>query len=134
MHVEEDDWNHIHNARAAKALSDAGVKVNNGAHGQLEGLGVHWEMWMMVQGGMSPMEALRVSTINGADYIGMGRDLGSITTGKLADLVILEKNPLDNIQNSESVVKVMLNGRLYDTTTLNEIVTGNRKRQPFWWQ
>ncbi len=134
MKVEEDDWNFIQNASAAKDLSDAGVKVNNGAHGQLEGLGVHWEMWMMVQGGMSPMEALQVSTINGADYIGMGKDLGSIAEGKLADLVILEKNPLDDIQNSESVVKVMLNGRLYDATTLNEIVTGNRKRQPFWWQ
>ena len=134
MKVEEDDWNHIQNARAAKDLSDAGVKVNNGAHGQLEGLGVHWEMWMMVQGGMSPMEALRVSTINGADYIGMIKDLGSIEPGKLADLAILEKNPLDDIQNSESVIKVMLNGRLYDAGTLNEIVTGNRKRQPFWWQ
>lgn len=134
MKVEEDDWNHIENAKAAKALSDAGVKVNNGAHGQLQGMGVHWEMWMMAQGGMSPMEALKASTINGAEYLGMGDDLGSIEQGKLADLVILGKNPLKNIQNSDSVEMVMINGRLYDAATMNEVVTGNAKRKPLWWE
>ena len=134
MKVEEDDWNHIENAKAAKALSDAGVKVNNGAHGQLQGMGLHWEMWMMAQGGMSPMEALKASTINGAEYLGMGDDLGSIEQGKLADLVILGKNPLKNIQNSDSVEMVMINGRLYDAATMNEVVTGNAKRKPLWWE
>ena len=134
MKVEEDDWNHIENAKAAKALSDAGVKVNNGAHGQLEGLGVHWEMWMIAQGGMSPIEALRASTMNGAEYLGMGDDLGSLEAGKLADLVILGKNPLDDIKNSDSVEMVMLNGRLYDAKTMNEMVTGNSKRLPHWWE
>lgn len=134
MKVEEDDWNHIENAKAAKALSDAGVKVNNGAHGQLEGLGVHWEMWMLAQGGMTPLEALRASTLNGAEYLGMSDDLGSIEAGKLADLVILDKNPLDDIQNSDSVQRVMINGRLYDARTMNEIVTGNAKRLPHWWE
>ena len=134
MKVEEDEWNHIENAKAAKALSDAGVKVNNGAHGQLQGMGVHWEMWMMAQGGMSPMEALKASTINGAEYLGMGDDLGSIEQGKLADLVILGKNPLKNIQNSDSVEMVMINGRLYDAATMNEVVTGNAKRKPLWWE
>tara|TARA_B100001105_G_scaffold179203_1_gene144590 strand:- start:207 stop:2063 length:1857 start_codon:yes stop_codon:yes gene_type:complete len=134
MKVEEDDWNHIENAKAAKALSDAGVKVNNGAHGQLEGLGVHWEMWMLAQGGMSPIEALRASTMNGAEYLGMGDDLGSLEAGKLADLVILGENPLDDIKNSDSVEMVMLNGRLYDAKTMNEMVTGNSKRLPHWWE
>lgn len=133
MKVEEDDWNHIENAKAAKALSDAGVKVNNGAHGQLEGLGVHWEMWMLAQGGMSPMEALRASTLNGAEYLGMGDDLGSLEAGKLADLVILGKNPLEDIENSDSVEMVMINGRLYDAATMNETVTGKTKRLPHWW-
>ena len=134
MKVEEEDWNHIENAKAAKALSDAGVKVNNGAHGQLEGLGVHWEMWMLAQGGMSPMEALKASTLNGAEYLGMGDDLGSLEAGKLADLVILGENPLDDIKNSDSVEMVMLNGRLYDAKTMNEMVTGNSKRLPHWWE
>jgi hypothetical protein len=134
MKVEENDWNHIENAKATKALSDAGVKVNNGAHGQLEGLGVHWEMWMFVQGGMSPLEALKASTLNGAEYLGMGKDLGSIQEGKLADLVVLTKNPLNDIQNSDSVEMVMLNGKLYDATTMNEIVTGSAKRLPHWWE
>ena len=134
MKVEENDWNHIENAKATKALSDAGVKVNNGAHGQLEGLGVHWEMWMFVQGGMSPLEALKASTLNGAEYLGMGKYLGSIQEGKLADLVVLTKNPLNDIQNSDSVEMVMLNGKLYNATTMNEIVTGSAKRLPHWWE
>jgi imidazolonepropionase-like amidohydrolase len=134
MKIEEDDWNHIENAKATKALSDAGVKVNNGAHGQIQGMGVHWEMWMMAQGGMSPMAALKASTINGAEYLGLGDDLGSIEEGKLADIVILGKDPLKNIQNSDSVEMVMINGRLYDATTMNEVVTGNTKRRPLWWE
>ena len=134
MKVEENDWNHIENAKATKALSDAGVRVNNGAHGQLEGLGVHWEMWMLAQGGMSPLEALRASTLNGAEYLGMGKYLGSIQEGKLADLVILAKNPLNDIQNSDSVEMVMINGRLYEAKTMNEIITGSAKRLPHWWE
>jgi imidazolonepropionase-like amidohydrolase/Tol biopolymer transport system component len=134
MHVEDEDYNYIANARAAKALADAGVRVNNGAHGQLQGLGVHWEMWMLVQGGMTPWEALQASTINGARYIGLDHDLGSLAPGKLADLVVLGKNPLENIQNSDSVELVMLNGRLYDAATMNEIFPGKRKRAPFWWE
>ena len=100
----------------------------------MEGLGVHWEMWMFVQGGMSPLEALKASSLNGAEYLGMGKDLGSIQEGKLADLVVLTKNPLNDIQNSDSVEMVMLNGKLYDATTMNEIVTGSAKRLPHWWE
>jgi len=97
-------------------------------------LGVHWEMWMLAQGGMSPIEALRASTMNGAEYLGMGDDLGSLEAGKLADLVILGKNPLDGIENSDSVEMVMINGRLYDAPTMNEVITGNTKRMPHWWE
>ena len=100
----------------------------------MEGLGVHWEMWMFVQGGMSPLEALKASTINGAEYLGMGKYLGSIQEGKLADLVVLANNPLYDIQISGSVELVMLNGKLYDATTMNEIVTGSSKRLPHWWE
>lgn len=132
--IPDDDFGHIENARAAKALADAGVKVNLGAHGQLQGLGAHWEMWMFVQGGMTSLEAIRAATINGAEYIGMEKDLGSLETGKLADLIIMDKNPLENIQNSESILMVMKNGRLYDAETMNEIGDYARSRLPFYWE
>ncbi|MCB0851390.1 MAG: amidohydrolase family protein, partial [Bacteroidetes bacterium] len=117
-----------------KTLLDAGGRVQLGAHGQLQGLGVHWELWMLEMGGMTPMEALRAATQHGADYIGMGHDLGSLTKGKLADLVVLDANPLENIQNSEKISHVMMNGRLYDPKTLNEMGNHPKERLPFFWE
>lgn len=130
----EDDFNHVAIARGAKRLLDAGVLVQLGAHGQLQGLGAHWELWMLVQGGMSPIEALRCATVNGARYLGLDRDLGTLETGKLADLVVLDRNPLENIRNSDSVRYVMVNGRLFDAATMNEIGNHPRTRPPFAWQ
>ena len=130
----EDDFNHLLIARGAKLLKDAGTSVQLGAHGQLQGLGAHWELWMLAQGGMTPLEALDSATISGARYLGMDKDIGSLETGKLADLVVLDKNPLENIRNSDSVRFVMLNGRLYDAATLDQIAPDARKRPPFWWQ
>jgi imidazolonepropionase-like amidohydrolase/Tol biopolymer transport system component len=132
--ASEDDFNHILISRGAKALKDAGTSVQLGAHGQIQGIGAHWELWMLAQGGMSPLEVLDSATISGARYLGMDKDLGSLEAGKLADLVVLDRNPLENIRNSESVHYVMLNGRLYDAATLDEIAPRARKRPPFWWQ
>ncbi|HUF24311.1 MAG TPA: amidohydrolase family protein [Vicinamibacterales bacterium] len=128
----EDDYNHILLAKGAKQLMDAGALVNMGAHGQMHGIAAHWEMWMMHQGGMSSMEALRTATLNPALTLGMEKDLGSIEVGKLADLVVLDRNPLENIRHTEGVRMVMINGRLYDHD-LNEIGARERKRAPFWW-
>lgn len=125
---------HILVSQSCKKLADAGVRVNLGAHGQLQGLGAHWELWMLEQGGMTPMQALRCATINGAAYIGMDHEIGSLEKGKLADIVVLDKNPLENIRNSESVRYTMVNGRLYDVTTMNEIGNYDRKRGKFWFE
>ena len=131
---EEYDNGHILVAQTTKQLADAGVPVNLGAHGQLQGLGAHWELWMLRQGGMTPMEALRAATINGARYIGAGDEIGSLEVGKLADLIVLERNPLEDIENTNSVRYTMVNGRLYDAATLNEIGNSPRERSPFYWE
>ena len=130
----EDDFNHILIGQGAKQIADAGGAVLLGAHGQLQGLGAHWELWMMQQGGMNAMEALRAATVDGAKYLGLDADLGTIDKGKLADLIVLDRNPLENVRNTESLNMVMLNGRLYDAKTLNEIGTTPRQRLPFWFE
>jgi imidazolonepropionase-like amidohydrolase len=128
----EDDFNHLRIARGVKKVAESGGSVQLGAHGQLQGLGAHWELWMLQQGGMTPLEALQAATINGARYLGLDNELGSIEAGKLADLVVLDRNPLENIRNSDSVRFVMVNGRLYDAATLNELGNHPRARKPLW--
>ncbi len=131
---EEYENGHILSAASAKNLYRNGVNVNLGAHGQLQGLAAHWELWMFHQGGMTEMEALKVATINGARYIGMDDDLGSIEEGKLADLIVIDGNPLENIRDTENVLYTMVNGRLYDAATMDEIGTREKERLPFWWE
>lgn len=125
---------HIRIAKHCKKLLDAGVKVNLGSHGQLQGLGAHWELWMLSQGGMTNIEALRCATMNGAHYIGMDHEIGSLEAGKLADLVVLDKNPLDDIRNTEFVKYTMVNGKLFDAETMNELGNGEKKRTAFFWE
>ena len=132
--VPDTEFGHIQNSQGAKAILDGGAKVQLGAHGQLQGLGVHWELWMLQQGGMTNMEALRCATQWGADYIGMGHAIGSLEKGKLADLIILDKNPLEDILHTEFVRYVMKNGRLYDPETMNEIGGDGQKRKKFYWE
>lgn len=122
------------NAREAHKLAKRGVLVSIGAHGQQDGIGSHWELWSFVRGGMSPIEALAAGTIVPAQSLGMAKDIGSLEPGKLADLVVLDKDPTADIRNSETVYRVMIGGRMYDPRTMNEDVTGNRKRAPYWWE
>jgi imidazolonepropionase-like amidohydrolase/Tol biopolymer transport system component len=130
----EEDYVDADSAREAKKLADRGVQVSIGAHGQQAGLGAHWEMWSFVRGGWTPIEALRAATIMPATSLGYAKDVGSLEPGKLADLVVLDADPTVDIRNTDKVHEVMLGGRLYDSATLNEVATGNRKRQPYWWE
>ncbi len=128
------DYADAMSAATAKKLAEAGVLVSIGAHGQREGLGSHWEMWSFVRGGMSPLQALTAATTAPAKHLGYDKDIGSLEVGKLADLVILDGNPLDNIRNSDNVAFVMLGGRLYEADTMNEVLSGNSKRVPYYWK
>lgn len=128
------DFNHVAIARGAKALADAGVVVNVGAHGQREGLGAHWEVWMLVQGGMTPHQALRAATLNGARYLGLDADLGSLEAGKLADFVVVAGDPLADVRQSVKVRYTAVNGRLYDAATMDELEPRRARRGPFWWE
>ena len=116
-----------------KDLVEGGGKAGVGSHGQLQGLGYHWELWAMASAGMDAHDALRMATIMGAEAIGLDQDLGSIEAGKLADLVILTANPLDDLRNTNAIEQVMLNGRLYDAETLDEIHPRRRPLAPLWW-
>ena len=101
-------------AAALKPFYEAGVPLQMGAHGQMSGLDAHWEMELFHQGGFTPAQILEIATIKGAEYHGLDHELGSIEKGKLADLVILSADPLQDIRNARAIEKVMLNGVLYN--------------------
>lgn len=126
-HVFED------HARFVKDLVDAGGRAGVGSHGQLQGLGYHWELWAMASGGLDEHDALRVATLYGAQAIGLDGDLGSLEPGKLADLVVLDASPLEDLRNTVAIRYVMKNGRLYDGDTLAELHPRQRELEPLWW-
>lgn len=132
--IPPEEYHHITVAEQAKKLVDQGNTVQLGAHGQLQGLAAHWELWMFHQGGMTPHEALRSATLHGAQYLGLDGDIGSLAQGKLADLVVLDGNPLEDIYQTENVHMVMVNGRLFDGETMNQIGNHPTERELFYWQ
>src|SRR6266403_2099416 len=113
-------------------LVRAGGLVGVGSHGEMQGIGYHWELWMLASGGMTPLEVLRCATVNGSKIIGRPADLGSIEPGKLADLVIMDKSPLDDIHNTNTIHWVMKNGELFEGDTLNQVWPEQKKLEPLW--
>lgn len=129
----DDEFSVDEIASAAADLQRAGGLVGVGGHGELQGLGYHWEMWAFAMGGMTPAEILRAATIDGAKIIGIEQDLGSIEAGKLADILVLDANPLSNIENTNSIRYVMKNGAVYEGDTLTQVWPERKEMAPFWW-
>jgi Tol biopolymer transport system component len=128
-----DQYPHFLHAEQLVKWMDAGGQLGLGSHGEVQGLGVHWELWMMASGGMANHDALRMATIMSADAIGLAGDVGSIEVGKLADLQVLDSNPLDNLENTTSLSYVMKNGRLFEAATLTEVWPRRRPLPTQWW-
>ena len=131
--IRDDEFSFDEAAADAAKIQRAGGLVGVGGHGQLQGLGYHWEMWALGMGGMTPREVLQAATIDGARIIGVEQDLGSLEAGKLADLVVLDADPLADIHNTNTVRWVMKNGELYDGDTLNQVWPVEKELPPFWW-
>ena len=129
-----EEYGHEKLGKQVADIVRAGGRAGLGSHGQLQGLGAHWEIWSLGSGGLTPHETLKVVTIFGAEAIGLQQDLGSLEPGKLADLLVLDRNPLEDIRNTNSIRYVMKNGELYEGDTLNMVWPAARPLpEQFWW-
>ncbi|HSC11380.1 MAG TPA: amidohydrolase family protein [Rhodanobacteraceae bacterium] len=127
-----DEYFYAQIAHGAAQAQRAGALLGVGSHGEVPGFGIHWEMQAYAAGGMTPHEVLRAATIGSAETIGRQDEIGSLAAGKYADLVILEKNPLDDIRNALAITQVMKNGRLYDAATLDQVWPEHKPLAPQW--
>jgi imidazolonepropionase-like amidohydrolase len=131
--IVEEDYNFPDIARGVRDVVRAGGLAGLGSHGQQDGIAAHWELWMLQSGDMTNHEALQIATVIGAESIGYRRDLGSIEVGKLADLIVLNSNPLDDIRNSVDIRYVIKNGELYNADTLDRVWPSPRPfPKPYW--
>ncbi len=134
LHAYEGDYFHIEVAKSAVALQRSGVMVNLGGHGQRQGLGCHWDLWSLAQGGASPHEVLKMGTISPATYIGLDSLMGTVSEGKLADLIVLDGNPLEDVRNTNTVRWTIKNGEVFDASTMDEIYPEQIRRGAFVWE
>ncbi len=129
-----EEYGHSLIAKSVADIVRAGGRAGLGSHGQLQGLGAHWETWNLQSGGLTPHETLKVVTLFSAEAIGLQQDVGSLEAGKMADLLVLDRNPLENIRHTNSIRYVMKNGELYEADTLNMVWPQQRPLpRQFWW-
>ncbi len=109
-----------------KALWKAGVPLMTGSDSPqwftVPGFAIHDELENLVQAGLTPYAALQTATVNPAKYLGLFDKTGTITTGKGANLVLLDSNPLEDIRNTRSINSVIINGNLFNRTELNKLL------------
>ena len=133
--TDEAEFHHRDVARDAAELQRMGVTVALGGHGQLNGLGPHWELEALGgPGAMSPLGALKAATIAGAEHLGLDQDLGSIREGKVADLFIVDGDPLVDLKFARNVTYVMKDGVLYDAETMNRLSPEPEARKAMIWE
>ena len=122
-------------AIVAEGMADviaAGGYGGIGSHGQQHGPASHWETWMYAEA-LGPMGALEVASMHGAHILGLQDELGSVTEGKWADLMVLGSNPLDDIENTLDIELVMKDGIVYDAGTLDQVWPAERPFGPWYW-
>jgi hypothetical protein len=90
------------------------------------GFSLHEELELLVSAGLTPMEALQTATLGAAQFLGINQLFGSVEEGKMANLVLLDANPLEDIRNTKKIQGVILRGHFLDKTKLDDLLTGQR--------
>ena len=132
VHAEFRDLRLEHGLNDIKNLVRSGVAVSIGSHAS-NGIGAHWEMNWYARAGLSALEVLQAATIVGARKLGLEESLGSIEAGKLADLVILNSDPLEDINNTQDIEYVVANGRLFHSVSMTQLFPDYKVlKKPVW--
>ena len=128
----ETDYSFPLMARGLGDIIEEGGWGAIGAHGQLHGLGSHYEVWMAAAG-TDEHTGIEIGTIHGAHFLGLEHELGSLAEGKVADFVVLGSNPLDDIRNTADIVYVIKDGIVYDAGTLDELWPEEEPFGDYYW-
>ena len=120
-------------AKNARKIADAGIPIavgtDSGLVGSFPGLWEHREMELLVEAGLTPMQALQAGTITGARFLGVDRDYGSLEPGKVADFVVLRANPLEDIRNTRQIESIWMNGKQIDRSALTSGMPGAERQE-----